>query len=142
MSFLNRWSVKARLSVGYWVMTLIVVLIAAEGLVALSNAKSDFERQVLQLNKLTQLSNQTLDATNARAVGARNLVISTPQAGIERDKAAIEKAHAAVQKHIADIDSMLAQDNFKGSELARAFETVKKPNRSTARSRWRSPRWV
>jgi methyl-accepting chemotaxis protein-1 (serine sensor receptor) len=126
MGFLNRWSVKARLSFGYAVMTLIVVLIAAEGLIALSNAKSDFERQVFQLNKLTQLSNQTLDATNARAVGARNLVISTPQAGIERDKAAIEKAHADVQKHIADIDSMLAQDNFKGSELARAFEAVKK----------------
>ena len=79
MGFLNRWSVKARLSFGYAVMTLIVVLIAAEGLIALSNAKSDFERQVFQLNKLTQLSNQTLDATNARAVGARNLVISTPQ---------------------------------------------------------------
>ena len=126
MGFLNRWSVKARLSFGYAVMTLIVVLIAAEGLIALSNAKSDFERQVFQLNKLTQLSNQTLDATNARAVGARNLVISTPQAGIARDKAAIEKAHADVQKHIADIDNMLAQDNFKGSELARAFEAVKK----------------
>ena len=126
MVFLNRWSVKGRLSFGYAVMTTVVVLIAAEGLSALSNAKADFERQVFQLNKLTQHSNLTLDATNARAVGARNLVISSPQSGIERDKAAIEKAHAAVQKHIAEIDSLLAQAPFKGSDLARAFEAVKK----------------
>lgn len=126
MSVLNRWKVKTRLGVGYAVLTIALILVAITSLMALRTAQHNFETQVLKLDVLQGLGTAVLDAANARAVGARNLVLADGKEKIEADKRLIEKAHADMQRYLGELDKLMGAPEFKGSKLLEAMDALKK----------------
>jgi methyl-accepting chemotaxis protein-1 (serine sensor receptor) len=91
MDFLNRWTIKSRLGFGYALLGLAVLVVTIVALKALSKSQANFEKQVDQLDVIQALGNEVLDAANARAVFARNLVIAASDERVQYNKSLIEK---------------------------------------------------
>lgn len=79
MSFLNGISIRSRLAVGYITLVALVLMVAAMSIRSLSLAHRGFEHQVMEIGRVRFLGNAVLDAANARAVAARNLVLSSDE---------------------------------------------------------------
>jgi len=63
---------------------------------ALGSGHEDYARYVNHLSERMSLAHAILDATNARAVGARNLVLSATDADREGQRRAVTAAHEAI----------------------------------------------
>ena len=84
MNVLQNLSIKTRLGIGYVVITGALILVAIMGLHGEAKTQESLDNQVNHLNVVKSLGNQVLDAANARAISARNLMI----AGSKEDAAA------------------------------------------------------
>ncbi len=109
MSF-DRFSVRSRLLGGFGFLAGIVLLLSAAAIHALASAHADYADYVNEVAVRLNLAKDVLDATNARAVGARNLVLVTNPADQAREKAATEAAQQKVERSIAELKKMLAAD--------------------------------
>lgn len=107
MSFLNRWSIKARLAFGYAMLTMAVIVISVVALSALSSEQESFENQVNNLDRIQGMGNDVLDAANMRAVSARNLVIAANQSDIESEKKLIAQAHELMNTRLKELKDTL-----------------------------------
>jgi len=96
MSF-KSLSIRTRLGLGFGTLALLVVLMAVIGIAAQSREHSAFTDYVNESDARLALANEILDASNARAIAARNLVLVTAAADIAAEKAAAVKAHEHVQ---------------------------------------------
>ncbi|MDI4634942.1 HAMP domain-containing protein [Pelomonas sp. V22] len=119
MNFLNRLSIRARLGLGYTILTLAVLVVALVAIRALSDSQRNFEAQVEQLDRLQTLVNDVLDSTNGRAVAARNLVLASSAADASTEEAAIRKAHAAVQDKFKALQQLVEQSGGFSAEVKR-----------------------
>ena len=100
MSFSNL-SVKAKLLAGFGSLALAVSCVSAVALSALGSSHEDFSSYIAEDAVRISLANDVLDAANARAIGARNLVLVATSADREAEKAAVTQAHAKLQDVIA-----------------------------------------
>ncbi|MCW5667687.1 MAG: MCP four helix bundle domain-containing protein [Piscinibacter sp.] len=105
----DRFSVRARLLGGFGFLAGIVLLLSAAAIQALSGAHANYAGYVNDVAVRLTVANDVLDATNARAIGARNLVLVHSPADREREKAAIEAAHQKVGRSIAELRRLLAE---------------------------------
>jgi methyl-accepting chemotaxis protein len=121
---LNRWTVKTRLAFGYALLGLSVMAVALLALDALSTTQTNFEKQVDQLDVIQSLGKDVLDAANARAVFARNLVIASSEERIQFNKTQIEKAHKDVQAHIKDLQEAVSKLEPKDESLKLALDSI------------------
>ena len=130
MNVLQNLSIKTRLGIGYLVITGALILVAIMGLHGEAQTQESLDNQVNHLNVVKSLGNQVLDAANARAISARNLMI----AGSKEDAAAelrligaahdrmgralksVEEALQAAPPETAPLRSLLAQ--IKETEAA------------------------
>ena len=130
MNVLQNLSIKTRLGIGYVVITSALILVAIMGLHGEAKTQESLDNQVNHLNVVKSLGNQVLDAANARAISARNLMI----AGSKEDAAAelrligaahdrmgralksVEEALQAAPPETAPLRSLLAQ--IKETEAA------------------------
>lgn len=107
MSFLNRWSIKARLAFGYAMLAIAVIVISVVALSALESEHGSFENQVNNLDHIQSLGHDVLDAANMRAVSARNLVIAPSQAVIDSEKKLIAQAHELMNTRLKELKDTL-----------------------------------
>ncbi len=108
MNFSNL-SVKAKLGAGFGVLSLVVMCVSALALKSLGTSHDDFQTYVEDDAVRISLANDVLDAANARAIGARNLVLVSSSADRDAEKAAVTQAHAKLQDVIAKLKATLAK---------------------------------
>ncbi len=108
MSFGNL-TVKAKLTAAFGCLAAIVLVVSALALRALSQGHEDYALYVNETGARISLANDVLDATNARAVSARNLVLVTTPADREIEKAAVAKAHEKVTASVAKLKDKIAK---------------------------------
>ncbi|MET0333870.1 MAG: methyl-accepting chemotaxis protein [Rhizobacter sp.] len=122
MNFRNM-TIKTRLAAGFGTITLLVIAVASLSLHALSASNNSYEHFVNDTAVRTQLANDVLDATNARAIGARNLVLVTRAEDREAEKRAVVLAHDNVGRSIAKLKQMIESgDGASAQEKALAAE--------------------
>jgi len=124
---ISKLSIKAKLGLGFGTLTLFVIAIAALALHALTQAHDDFEGYINDTAVRITLANDVLDATNARAIGARNLVLLSTGADREVEKAATVAAHQKVGASIAKLKELIAKSSeskAQEAELAAELERV------------------
>eukprot|EP00598_Pedospumella_elongata_P014337 CAMPEP_0185001100 /NCGR_PEP_ID=MMETSP1098-20130426/70200_1 /TAXON_ID=89044 /ORGANISM="Spumella elongata, Strain CCAP 955/1" /LENGTH=100 /DNA_ID=CAMNT_0027528361 /DNA_START=39 /DNA_END=338 /DNA_ORIENTATION=+ len=93
MNILQNLSIRTRLGIGYVVLTCALILVAVMGIRGESLTQDSLDNQVNHLNVLKSLGNSVLDAANARAVSARNLVIATTKEDANAETKLIGAAH-------------------------------------------------
>jgi methyl-accepting chemotaxis protein len=126
MEFLNRWTIKTRLAFGYALLGLSVLVVAVVALSALSESQANFEKQVDQLDVIQASGNDVLDAANARAVFARNLVISASDERVQFNKGMIEKAHKDVQTHLKELQAAVSKLDPPDEKLQQSLDRIVK----------------
>ncbi len=107
MNVLQNLSIKTRLGFGYVVLTCALIVVAIMGLHGEAQTQESLDNQVNHLNVVKSLGNQVLDAANARAIAARNLMI----AGSKEDAAAelrlIGAAHDSMGRALKSVEDAL-----------------------------------
>ncbi|PTT80118.1 methyl-accepting chemotaxis protein, partial [Pelomonas sp. HMWF004] len=96
---------RQRLSLAFGALALLVLLSSVLGLHAISSSDRNFARYVEGPVGHMDLANDLMDATNARAIAARNLIIDADPGRVAMEKQKVEAAHAAVQTHLAALQA-------------------------------------
>ncbi|MBU1352717.1 MAG: HAMP domain-containing protein [Gammaproteobacteria bacterium] len=107
MNVLQNLSIKSRLGIGYVVLTCALILVAAMGIRGETVTRESLDNQVNHLNVIKGLGNNVLDAANARAVSARNLVISSSKEDAESETKRIVIAHEGVGRALKSVEEAL-----------------------------------
>ncbi len=93
---ISHLSIKAKLALAFAVMTALVLVLSALSIRSLIAERDVFTDYVNEKAARMTMANDILDAANARAVHARNLVLVTAQGDITQEKADVTKAHERV----------------------------------------------
>ncbi|MCR5884891.1 methyl-accepting chemotaxis protein [Rhizobacter sp. J219] len=118
-------SIRFKLAVAFGTLTTIVIAVASLALVSLGSAHDDYEAYVHDTAVRIKLANDVLDAANARAIGARNLVLLSSAADRETEKTAIVSSHEKVGKSIAKLKEMVARSpDARERDLAAEIDRV------------------
>jgi methyl-accepting chemotaxis protein-1 (serine sensor receptor) len=120
-------SVRAKLLAGFGTLAAFVIVVAAASLRGMSAGHDDYASYVGDVAVRITLANDVLDATNARALGARNLVLVASPAERDSEKAATVAAHEKVGRSIAALKEMIARAPESSPDerrLAAAIEEV------------------
>jgi len=110
MNFQNL-TLKGKLAIAFGSITTVLIAMAVLALHALNAIRDDYDSYVNDTAMRLTLANDVRDATNARAVGARNLVLVTSANDREAEKAAIVAAHEKVGRSIARLKEMVVTSN-------------------------------
>ncbi len=104
---LNSISIKAKLLASYGVVSAILIGVSAVGIRAIQAENDTFSGYVHETAVRMTLANDLLDAANARAVAARNLVLVTTAADKDAEKAAVTVAHEKVKATLLKLGNAL-----------------------------------
>ncbi len=102
-------TVRAKLALAFGAIAAIVLLVSGVAVRALSDGHDDYATYVGETAVRLALANDLLDASNARAVAARNLVLVSDPAAREAEKAAVNGAHAKVGATLTRLKETLAK---------------------------------
>ena len=100
--------IKHKLSWGFGLMAVLVLMVALLALRSLSREHEQFERYSRELGARLALAHQLEDAANARAIGARNLVLVADATQRETERQAVLAAHEAVGRSLSQLKALLA----------------------------------
>ncbi len=118
-------SVKAKLGYGFGALALVVMCVSALALKSLGTSHNDFQTYVEDDAARISLANDVLDAANARAIGARNLVL-VGAAERDAEKAAVTQAHAKLQDTIAKLKAGLAKAGPAHEQERKSFADLER----------------
>ncbi|HNW61439.1 MAG TPA: methyl-accepting chemotaxis protein [Piscinibacter sp.] len=122
---LSNLSVKAKLGAGFGLLALVVTCVSAMSLRSLEASHDDFQTYVEDDAARISLANDVLDAANARAIGARNLVL-VGAADRDAEKAAVGQAHAKLQDTIAKLKASLAKAGAAHEQEKKIFAELER----------------
>jgi methyl-accepting chemotaxis protein len=114
-------TVKAKLSTAFGSLAAIVLIVSALAIHALSRGHDQYESYVNETGARIGLANEVLDATNARAIAARNLVLVSSAADRESEKLAVTKAHETLQAGMAKLKDALTHNSGVNDQERRLF---------------------
>jgi methyl-accepting chemotaxis protein len=118
-------TIRSKLAAAFGTLTAIVIAVAALSLVSLNSSHGDYETYVHDTAVRIELANHVLDATNARAIGARNLVLVSSAADRDAEKAAVMASHQKVGQSIAKLKEMVARSSdARERELAAEIDGI------------------
>ncbi len=117
-------TVRAQLTAAFGILVALVALVSAVAVRSLSATHEDFSGYVNEQAVRMDLANDVLDAANARAIAARNLVLVTDAKDKEGEKAAVEAAHAKMGATVDKLKKALAQGASVTAEERRNFEAI------------------
>ena len=101
-------TVKARLVAALGVLAVLVLVVSAAALRAVGNEHAEFAEFVREDSERIRLANDIIDAANARAIGARNLLLARDQAERDGEKAAVDAAQDKLQKRLLELKASIA----------------------------------
>ncbi len=113
-------SVRAKLIATFGCLAAVVLIVSVLAVKALSQGHDHYASYVSEAAVRLALANDILDATNARAVAARNLVLVTAQADRDAERAAVTRAHETVGAAVAKLKKMIA-DTAGAAERERSL---------------------
>ncbi|NYH22853.1 methyl-accepting chemotaxis protein-1 (serine sensor receptor) [Paraburkholderia bryophila] len=105
---LQHLSIKAKLIVGFGMLSVIVVAVSGLSLKALSDSTDGFSDFVHGINARADMAVQVRTAVDRRAIAARNLVLVTKPQDLEIEKADVMRAHEDVQSDLKKLNDMIA----------------------------------
>src|SRR5262245_56860419 len=100
---LRHLSIKSKLLGAFAALSFIVIAVSLLAVSSLGREHAAFTGYVSGTAARLELANAILDAANARAVAARNLVLVTTPADVEIEKAAVTRAHGDMQKLLGEL---------------------------------------
>ncbi|MBP6900742.1 MAG: MCP four helix bundle domain-containing protein [Burkholderiaceae bacterium] len=106
---LSHLSVRTQLTVAFSGLALLVLCVALLGMRAMGQGHDDFASFVGESNRRAMLANRLIDAANARAIGARNMVLVGTAAERQAEQAAVAAAHGKVTASLTELRAALAQ---------------------------------
>jgi methyl-accepting chemotaxis protein len=89
-------TLRARLRIAFATLAALLLLVVITAGLTERSERGDFNRFVTQSAVRLALAHDILDASNARAIAARNIVLANTPEGIAQEKAAAVRAHEAV----------------------------------------------
>nr|WP_315245551.1 methyl-accepting chemotaxis protein [uncultured Albidiferax sp.] len=104
---LKNLSVKGQLTFAFGALVALVLVVALVAIQALDNAHEKFTNYNEVVVKQNQLVDDVRAAISARAIAARNLVLSTQPEDRELERLAIVKAHQATQDSMAQLNAVI-----------------------------------
>ncbi|MEM5433239.1 methyl-accepting chemotaxis protein [Cupriavidus oxalaticus] len=102
-------SIRTRMLAGFGTLAGVVLVVSAYSLHALGDATEGFNGYLNGLNARAEMAAQVRSAVDRRAIAARNLVLVTDPADLEREKAEALRAHQDVQARLAQLNDMVRQ---------------------------------
>ena len=115
-------TIKARLIFSYLVLALLVVVVSVMGIVDLGQAQRNFEHHVNVIAKTESHLVALLDAVNARAVAARNIVLMDNASEIAKENKSIELSFERISAAMRDLKATLPKEG--GAALIREVEEI------------------
>jgi methyl-accepting chemotaxis protein len=91
-------TLRNRLRIAFASLAALMLLIVGTATVTGSSERQNFTQFVNETALRLSLAHQILDASNARAIAARNIVLASSPEGIAQEKAAAVQAHEAVTR--------------------------------------------
>jgi methyl-accepting chemotaxis protein-1 (serine sensor receptor) len=118
---------RQRLSLAFGCLALLMLLSSLLGLRTASGANNSFAGYVQGPQYSMELANRLLDATNARAIAARNLVLVQDKGRLDVERQNVEAAHKVVQESLATLTASVGKaDDAKAKSLVEAVAAVEK----------------
>ncbi|WP_280190794.1 methyl-accepting chemotaxis protein [Delftia sp. PS-11] len=102
------WTVRAKLSVAFATLALLVTVVSLLALQAIGEANQNLVNFVEGVNTRAHLAEQVRSAVDRRAIAARNLLLVTTPTDHELEKAAVNAAHADVRSLLDRLMAMVA----------------------------------
>jgi methyl-accepting chemotaxis protein len=102
-------ALKAKLGMGFASLSLVVVVVSMVALRSLGAEHRSFTSYVSETDARLTLVADILNAANARAISARNLVLVTASADRDAERSAVTQAHKAVTDTVARLKDVLSR---------------------------------
>ncbi|MGY2487226.1 methyl-accepting chemotaxis protein [Cupriavidus sp. CP313] len=118
-------SIRTRLLAGFGTLAGMVLVVSAYSLHALGDATAGFNDYLNGLNARADMAAQVRSAVDRRAIAARNLVLVTDAAELEREKADALRAHQDVQTRLARLTEMVRQSGISDDARKLVDEVAK-----------------
>ena len=99
----NPWTVRTQLAASFGLLASLVLLVSMLAVRALGDGHTDYATYVNDTSARASIANHVLDATNARAVAARNLLLVNTAADRQTETAAVQAAHARVTEQLGKL---------------------------------------
>jgi CHASE3 domain sensor protein len=103
-------SVKAKLSAGFGLLSIAVLIVSGLGLKSLSDANDRFSNYVSGLNARAVAAEYVRTAVDRRAIAARNMALVVRPDDLEKETAAEAQAQQDVQANLRKLDELSADD--------------------------------
>jgi methyl-accepting chemotaxis protein-1 (serine sensor receptor) len=107
-------SVRTKLTLGFSILALLLMGITALAVLRLSEENQRFTHYVTYDEARVRLSRQLLEATQRRAIAARNMLISKDSGQLLAEKADVDVAHRDVRNHMNDLKKLAVADADAG----------------------------
>ena len=117
---LHNLTIKARLTIAFGLLALMVALVSALALRALESANDNLDHFVTRVNARARLAARIRSAVDRRAIAARNLVLVESDADLQVEKAVVTAAHAEVQRLLGELKAMVAAPDAGADARAQA----------------------
>lgn len=127
MRLINTLSIKNKLIYSFGGLALILLISSYFSIKSIKNEHDIFSNYVNETSVRVMLANDILHAANARAIGARNLVLVATSAEREIEKNAVEKAHQKITSSVAKLKESISKNqkiSEKERNLFNAIETA------------------
>ena len=125
MSSLSNLSVRAKLAWCFGILTVFVGLVAGLGAWRLESERERFAHFVERTDQRLRMAHELLEATQLRAIAARNLLIVKDEATIALEKESVRKSHERVQESLIKLQKDLAEDKSDASAAAMVAELAR-----------------
>ncbi|CAG2157769.1 methyl-accepting chemotaxis protein [Cupriavidus numazuensis] len=119
------FSIKARLLAGFGTLASIVLAVSAYSLLALGASTDGFTQYLNGLNARSELSAEVRAAVDRRAIAARNMVLATEAAEIDKEKAEALRAHEDVQSRLGKLSQMVQDKSASDEARQRVADVVR-----------------
>ena len=107
---MKQWTIRGKLRAAFGVLAALVCALSFVAGFGLQDAHRLFADYVNMTAERVALANEVMHSSNARAIAARNMVLTdSPEALVREHKRAVE-AHGQVKKHYAALKQRLATD--------------------------------
>lgn len=115
-------STRTKLLLSHGILACLAIGSALAGVVSLMQSQKDYSGYVHGTAKRLTLANDVLDATNARAIAARNLVLVDTPDDLQKEKLAVEAASKKLGAALADLQRELAAGHEISTAERQSFE--------------------
>ena len=120
----RHWSIRSKLGAAFGTLALAALVVSALSVSSVTTEHTAFKRYVSETEARQKLVTAVLDAANARAIAARNLVLVTAAADREAEKTAASHAHETVGRSLAQLKDALVHGAGVSDEERRLFADI------------------